>query len=172
MTSTPSTVALEQWLRTQNAIFHPSLHILSSPTSGIHMRTSHPLPPGTTLATSPHSLALSYLSALVDDDWPVFRNQGRRLRSEAIGFFYLMAQWLNRSGSFWKPYLDTLPPPPGEQGDGAQPLFWEGQGDVAWLGGTDVWHTICARREVYERYYEEGIGVLKEGGVDTKGFTW
>ena len=80
-----------------------------------------------------------------------------------------MAQYIHRSGSFWNPYLDTLP---GPETEFSQPLFFEDSEDVAWLEGTDVWYTNLARREVYEKYYRDGITVLEQAGIDTEQYTW
>ncbi|KAK3709717.1 hypothetical protein LTR37_010744 [Vermiconidia calcicola] len=114
-------------------------------------------------------MALSYLNALVDDAFPVFKQQRHRFKVEAIGFFYLMAQYINREQSFWKPYLDTLPSPDQEL---TEALFFEHEEDVAWLEDTDVWRTVSARAEVYEKYHRDGIEVLQEAGIDTQPYTW
>lgn len=80
-----------------------------------------------------------------------------------------MIQYINRNNSFWKPYLDTLPTP---EDDLTQPLFFHTPDDRAWLEGTDVWHTVSARKEIYERYYQDGIAILANAGVDTQPYTW
>ena len=172
MTSTPATSSLESWFHTHGGYLHPDIRILqASPdsTSGIHYHATAPIPPGTTFAHAPHSLALSYLSALVDDTFPVFKQHRHRFKVEAIGFWYLMMQYVNLEESFWKPYLATLPAPGSEF---TQPLFFLEREDVAWLEGTDVWYTALARKEVYERYYRDGLDVLREAGVDVEPYTW
>ena len=172
MTSTPETTSLESWFRSHGGYLHPNIRILqASPdsSSGIHYRATGPVPPGATFTHAPHSLALSYLDALVDDTFPVFQQQRHRFKVEAIGFWYLMTQYGNRESSFWRPYLETLPAP---GSDFTQPLFFEDPEDVKWLEGTDVWHTALARKEVYEQYYQDGLVVLREAGVDVEPYTW
>ncbi|KAK3711071.1 hypothetical protein LTR37_009858 [Vermiconidia calcicola] len=169
MTATRETEAFEEWLRTHNGFYHANVHLRHDEDSGYHLRTTAPLPPETLTVSTPHSLALSYLNALVDDAFPVFKQQKHRFKVEAIGFFYLMAQYINREQSFWKPYLDTLPCPYQEL---TEALFFEHEEDVAWLEDTDVWRTVCARAQVYEMYHRDGIEVLREAGIDTQPYTW
>ncbi len=171
MAATRETKALETWLRANGAYLHPSVHIFESASSGVHMRVSDgSLPAATTsVASAPHSLALSYLNATVDEQYPVFKISRQKLAVEAIGFFYLMTQHLNRNSSFWKPYIDTLPSP---ESDLTQPLFFETPEDIAWLDGTDVWYTVTARKKIYEEYYHTGIRLLSQAGIDTEAYTW
>lgn len=169
MASTPEAVALENWFRSNSGYLCEGIRILHDETSGVHYRAIAPIGPETTIASAPHSMTLSYLNALVDDAFPVFRQQRHQFKVEAIGFFYLMAQYINRERSFWQPYLDTLPDP---QDDFSQPMCFEAAEDVAWLEGTDVWHTVTARKEVYKKYYQDGIAVLKRAGLDVQPYTW
>ena len=175
MASTPQTSALESWFKANGGYVHANIRILkASPdscdaSSGIHYRAVGPIEPGTTLASAPDSIALSYLNALVDDAFPVFRQHRHRFKVEAIGFWYLMTQYVNRERSFWKPYLRTLPRPDSEL---TQPLFFEDPEDIQWLAGTDVWHTNLARRKIYEQYYSHGAAILKESGIDIEPYTW
>ncbi|KAK5174229.1 uncharacterized protein LTR77_001309 [Saxophila tyrrhenica] len=165
----PQTEALEAWLSSNGAYLHSDIRILQDNESGVHLRATKPIPPATTIASTPHSMALSYLNALVDNAYPVFKQQRQRFKVEAIGYFYLMAQYINREQSFWKPYLEALPSPDGEL---TQALFFDSAEDIAWLDGTDVWHTVIARQNVYGGYYNHGIAVLQEAGIDCKPYTW
>lgn len=169
MVSTSETQSLESWFRIHGGYIHPNIQIQGDLFSGIHFRATGSVPPGTTFASSPHSLALSYLNALVDDDFPVFKQQRHRFKVEAIGFWYLMIQYINREKSFWKPYLDTLPSPEAEW---TQPVWFENDADVKWLEETDAWFTITARKDVYSKYYSEGEDVLRQSGMDTEPYTW
>lgn len=172
MTSTPATTSLESWFRSHGGYLHPNIRILQAPpdsSPGIHYHATGQLPAGTTFARAPHSLALSYLNALVDDVFPIFAQQWQRFKVEAMGFWYLMVQYVSLERSFWKPYLATLPAPGSEF---TQPLFFDKPTDVEWLEGTDVWHTAIARKEVYEQYYGDGVAVLREAGVDVEPYTW
>lgn len=112
---------------------------------------------------------MSYLNALVDDKYPVFKQQRHCFKVEAIGFFYLIIQYVDRETTFWKPYLDALPSP---STNFSQPLFFEDPEDVAWLEGTDVWYTVTAKRDIYKTYYRDGIKVLQQAGMDVGPYTW
>lgn len=166
MSTTDQTTALEEWLRDNGGFLHPSVHVVTSRESGVHWRASDAVEGH--IATVPHSLALSYLNALVDDAYPVFKQYKDKFKIEAIGFFYLMAQYLDPN-SFWRPYLDTLPRPE----DGATtPLWFDAAEDVAWLEHTDALHTSRKRKLIYEGYYQHGIAVLAGAGIDTTAYTW
>lgn len=167
---------LEAWFRTQGGNLHPNISITSSAlancthsSSGVHFCANGLIQPGEELASAPASITLSYLNALADDKYPIFQQQRHRFKVEAIGFWYLMIQYANRNQSFWKPYLDALPCP---DSDLTQPLFFEDQDDIAYLGGTDAWYTAEARKEVYQQYYRDGLQILKEAGIDVEPYTW
>ncbi|KAK1814118.1 hypothetical protein LTR12_011476 [Friedmanniomyces endolithicus] len=145
---------LEAWFREHGGYLNPSVNIAYSHEAGYRWQANAALSPGSKITTVPHSLALSYLNALVDEDFPVFRERRHDFTIEALGFFYLMAQYIHRERSFWRPYLDTLPSP---DSDLTTPLWFDDAEDLGWLHGTDVLHTMLARREVYERYYEDGL---------------
>ena len=169
MSSNSRTEALESWFRYNSGYLHESIRILHNDELGLHYHAVNPVDSGTMIASAPHSIALSYLNALVDEAYPVFTEQRHNFTVEAIGFFYLMAQYVDRENSFWKPYLDTLPTP---ENDFTQPLFFEAVEDVAWLEETNVWHTITARKQVHENYYKDGIAALHEAGVNVEPYTW
>ncbi|KAK5110786.1 hypothetical protein LTR85_000731 [Meristemomyces frigidus] len=112
---------------------------------------------------------MSYLNAFVDDAFPVFQRRRKDFQGvENIGFFYLMMQYHHSKTSFWRPYLETLPKPE----DFATPLWFDDPQDLAWLDGTDVLHTMLGRKEVYLQYYQAGVVILTQAGIDTKPFTW
>nr|POE74652.1 ribosomal lysine n-methyltransferase set10 [Quercus suber] len=160
---------MEAWLRSNGGRLDSSLSIAHSAAAGLHWRANAPIPAGTSLITVPHSLALSYLNALVDDAYPIFRNQRHRLKIENIGFFYLMVQYVNREQSFWRPYLDSLPKP---ESDFCTPLWFREQDDLEWVVGTDVLHTAKGRLEIYKQYHATGVEVLREAGIDPSPYTW
>ena len=170
MATTVATEALEQWLCDNGGYLHPNVKVSVNAEAGYHWRATAALAPGTTITTVPHSLALSYLNALVDDAYPVFARRRADFGGvENIGFFYLMAQYLNRTKSFWKPYLETLPQPEDEF---TTPMWFADPEDVRWLEGTDALHTMHGRIAIYEDYYRAGVAVLKQSGIDTEPYTW
>ncbi|KAH9830551.1 Set domain-containing protein [Teratosphaeria destructans] len=170
MPPTAQTEALTTWLRDHGGYLHPAIKICQDEANAVHWRTEKKLSmPGTTLSTVPHSLTLSYLNALVDDAFPVFKQRRAEFKVEAMNFFYLCAQYLNKEKSFWKPYLDLLPSP---EHDFTTPLYFDDPADLVWLEGTDILHTMVARREVHEQYYHPGLRALHRSGVDTGPYTW
>jgi hypothetical protein len=162
--------ALEDWLRSHpGGYLHPNIHIVDDENAGVHWRASGPVEPNTRLATVPHSIALSYLNALADPEYPVFSQRRKSFKIEAIGFFYLALQYVNRSTSFWKPYLESLPQPEERH---TTPLWFDTPEDEAWLADTDALFTSKKLKAIYEDQYQSGIAVLKEAGVDTAPLTW
>ncbi|KAF2720174.1 SET domain-containing protein [Polychaeton citri CBS 116435] len=160
---------LLQWLCENGGYLHPNVQVAADEDNGVHWRATANIQPDTTLSVVPHSLALSYLNALVDDAHPALKSAKKKLCVENIGFFYLMTQYLAREKSFWKPYLDTLPQP--DTGF-TTPLWFDDPDDTAWLDGTDVYHSSLGRRKVYERYWHEGVALLSQAGIDTEPYTW
>lgn len=160
--------ALEWWFTDNGGFFHPSVVLASDALHGTHFRAQGPIQPGTHVLTVPHHLALSHLNALVDDDFPVFKTHAKAFTVEALTFFYLMAQWINKEKSFWEPYLDNLPTP--EQGFGT-PL-WFDEEDRKWLEGTDLHFSLLKREEIWQQYWRDGVDVLKSTGMDTSEYTW
>lgn len=159
---------LEQWFRDKGGYLHPSISICHNTTAGTHWRATQKIEPGTLVSNVPHTFAFSYLNALVDERFPVFQKYRASFKVEAIGFFYLVAQY-NAQSSFWKPYLDTLPKPTDEW---TTPFWFDDPEDIAWLEGTDVWHTCLARKAVHETYHQSCIETLARAGVPTELYTW
>ncbi|KAK5130702.1 hypothetical protein LTR08_001732 [Meristemomyces frigidus] len=169
MAATAETAALAQWLRAHGGFLHADIHICVNAEEGVHCRAQAAIASGTTITTVPHTLALSYLNALVDDAWPLFRERRRAFGGvENIGFFYLMVQYLHRDTSFWQPYLALLP----RSEDMVTPLWFDSAEDLVWLEGTDVLHTMLGRKQVYEQHYSAGIAIFQHAGVDTTALTW
>ncbi|KAK5682673.1 hypothetical protein LTS10_005802 [Elasticomyces elasticus] len=160
---------LERWFREQGGYLNPAVNIAHSQEAGYRWQSNAPLAQGTRVTTVPHSFAFCYLNALVDESLPFFRDRRHEFPVENLGFFYLMAQYIHREESFWSAYLDTLPSPDSEL---TTPLWFDDAEDLAWLEGTDVLHTMLARRKVYEQYYSNGINSLRSAGVDTAPYTW
>lgn len=162
--------ALEDWLRSHpGGYLHPNIHIVDDENAGVHWRASGPVEPNTRLATVPHSIALSYLNALADPEYPVFTQRRKAFKIEAIGFFYLSLQYVNRSTSFWKPYLESLPQPEERH---TTPLWLDTPEDEAWLADTDALFTSKKLKAIYDDQYQSGIAILKDAGVDTAPLTW
>ncbi|KYG48717.1 hypothetical protein M433DRAFT_131898 [Acidomyces richmondensis BFW] len=160
-----TTKALEHWLRVNGGYLHPAITICQTDDEGIHFRARDAsIKPQTTISSVPHYLSLSYLNALVDDAFPFYKARRNEFKIEAMGFFYLMSQYIHKEQSFWRPYLESLPPP---ESDHSTPLWFEDTRDLKWLEGTDVLHTALARKKIYRQYYESGIHTLDAAGVHT-----
>nr|OQO17909.1 hypothetical protein B0A51_15794 [Rachicladosporium sp. CCFEE 5018] len=161
---------LESWFREQPAAYlHPAIHISHNHEAGGHWRADAAIEAATRLVVVPHSLAFSHLNALVDDAYPIFKQQRVALGVEITGFFYLMLQYLHREKSFWKHYLDALPKPEDQH---TTPLWFDDSIDQAWLADTDAAYTARKRREAYLKQYDTGIAVLRKAGIDTSPLTW
>ena len=159
---------LQEFLRENGGYLHPFTRLVEDDEYGVHLQAVEDLEAETHLLTSPHSTSLSCLNAMVDDAYPVFKNNATAFTVEALGFFYLMTQWIDRERSFWKPYLDTLPSP--EEGFGT-PSFFNDE-DLKWLEGTDLHSSFVSRQLVWQKYWRQGVAVLKRHGVDTEPYTW
>lgn len=156
------------WLDDNGVRFGPHVEIKHDEQYGVHVVTTADVQSGDRIVTVPHTIALSSLNAQVDDAFPFFKDHAKSFTVEALGFFYLMAQWIHKDKSFWKSYLELLPTP--EQGVGTP--FWFDDEDLLWLQGTDLHQTFLGRQEVWEKYWMDGLDVLKSAGVDTSDYTW
>ncbi|KJX94908.1 hypothetical protein TI39_contig4150g00009 [Zymoseptoria brevis] len=168
MPSTGQLQTLRLWLEDNGGYVNPAIDLDRNETAGVHCRvkSASSLGPDSRICTVPHSLALSSLNALVDDSFPVFRDRG--LAPEAIGYFYLMHQYINKAQSFWRPYLQTLPGPESEH----LTPFWFEDEHLQWLADTDVLHTTKARQKLQEEHYVKGIDMLKKAKLDVEPYTW
>jgi hypothetical protein len=166
MASTAQLEALRSWLQHNGGFLHPEAILAYNDTAGVHCRAAGNISATSRICMIPHCIALSSLNALVDDKFPVFRNRG--LAPEAIGYFYLMHQYLNQDASFWNVYLRTLPTP---ESDLRTP-FWFDHEDEKWLERTDVLFTANARQRIHEEHYRKGISMLEAAKVDTSSYTW
>ncbi|KAF2215400.1 hypothetical protein CERZMDRAFT_110085 [Cercospora zeae-maydis SCOH1-5] len=165
MASTEQLRALRQWLSENGGYLHPDIILENTEAAGIRCRASARLEKNSRICMIPHSIALSSLNALVDDSFTVFRNRG--IAPQAIGYFYLMHQYINRATSYWKPYLDTLPTPDSE----LLTPFWFDEQDLSWLAETDVLFTTKARQILHETHYQQAIAMLQRAQVDPTPYT-
>jgi len=159
---------LQDFFHRNGGYLHSSTRLVQDEEHGIHLEAIEDLEASTNLLTVPHSISLSCLNAMVDDAYPVFKKNASAFTVEALGFFYLMAQWIDREKSFWKPYLDMLPSP--EEGNGT-PSFFDEE-DLKWLEGTDLHSTFTSRQMIWQKYWKQGVAVLKGHGVGTELYTW
>ncbi|GAB7352361.1 hypothetical protein MBLNU459_g2800t1 [Dothideomycetes sp. NU459] len=160
--------ALERWFKENGGYLHPSVNLAQDALHGSHFRATSAIPPGTHVLTVPHQLALSNLNALVDNEFPAFKTHAKSFTVEALTFFYLMAQWINKDKSFWKPYLNTLPTPD----EGFNTPLWFDEEDRTWLEGTDLHPTVLKREEIWQQYWRDGVDVLESAGMDMQNYTW
>lgn len=159
---------LQAWLREHGGYLHDSVTIAHNPEDGLHMRAIGEVLRDVPVISVPISLTLSPLNAMVDDELPAFRDNAHSFTIEALGFFYLMSQYIHKEHSFWKPYLDLLPEPD----NNLNTPFWFDKADLQWLHETDVAHSHIERENVWRAYWTDGIRVLARAGVDTMPYTW
>lgn len=164
----PKMEALEKWFKDNGGYLNSSVHLSSDERLGAHFRCVSDIPAGTHILTVPHHLAISNLNAQVDDAFPVFKEKAKSFTVEALTFFYLCAQYINKETSFWKPYLETLPSPE----YGYETPLWFDEQDKKWLEGTDLQPTSLAREAVWNEYWQDGIEILKSAGLDVAPYTW
>ena len=174
MNGSPGKVAaLNDFLQSNGARLHPDISIAENEASGLYWHADEDIEPGSTIISVPHKLSLSYLNAMVDEDWPVFKRYRDRFEPkdaiETITFFYLMIQYIHRDKSFWKAYLEALPQPEGYH---LQPLFYDDPKDQAWLQGTDVWFTNMTRVQRYQKMFEDGKAIFQEAACDDSRYDW
>ncbi|KAF7193330.1 Ribosomal lysine N-methyltransferase set10 [Pseudocercospora fuligena] len=158
--------SLRQWFTDQGGFLNQEVKIEHNANRGVHCRAASDLAPESRICTVPHTLALSSLNALVDDNFPVFKNRG--LSPQAIGYFYLMHQFVHKEKSFWKPYLDTLPAPTSEH----RTPFWFDSDDLTWLDDTDVLFTYKARLAMHGGNYSTGTAMISQAGIDVTPYSW
>ncbi|KAH0387815.1 SET domain-containing protein, partial [Aureobasidium melanogenum] len=160
--------AFEKWFSANGGYLHLSVQLAQDAEHGSHFRAIASIEPGTQILTVPHNLAMSNLNAQVDDDLPVFKTHAKQFPVQSLSFFYLMAQWLKKDKSFWKPYLDILPSP--EHGF-ETPMFY-GEDDRQWLEGTDLHASVLGREAAWKKYWEDGVHVMQSAGMDVTDYTW
>lgn len=73
---------LEIFLRAHGGHLHPDIEIAENDPAGLHWRAKKNIDSGSTIISTPHSLAFSYLNALVDEEWPVFKKYREQFRPD------------------------------------------------------------------------------------------
>lgn len=156
---------LTDWTVEHGGFWHHAVEIVHTPGKGYHarVRSGHEVPSGTRIATCPMETTLSVLNALSISP---FSNRGTRfpdafLRryetdTDILQFFYLMEQYVLGEGSFWAPYIATLPAI--EAIDGLQ---FESDADVAWIQGTNLYTALTQQNARWKAQFEAGDAMLK-----------
>ncbi|GAM87928.1 hypothetical protein ANO11243_059560 [Dothideomycetidae sp. 11243] len=156
------------WLQSHGGYLHKSTRLARDGQKGCHLQAQEDLPSGTLIVHVPHTLVLSCLNAMVDDSLPALKSNADSFSVEALGVFYLMAQWLRRDTSFWKPYLEILNSPE----TGFNTPFWFSENDLVWLQGTDLLTSFEMRRDKWQTYWRDGTAILYADGMDVSQYTW
>ncbi|KAF2153945.1 SET domain-containing protein [Myriangium duriaei CBS 260.36] len=159
---------LLEWLRTNGGYLHPSTRLTRDEKRGCYLEAEEYLPNRTLVVHVPHSMVLSCLNAMVDDNLPVLKANADSFSVEALGVFYLMSQWLQKDTSFWRPYLNVLNSPE----TGFNTPFWFDEEDLVWLKGTDLLTSFQSRKETWQQYWRDGTAILNAEGMDVSRYTW
>jgi len=159
---------LLSWLRENGGSLDDRTFLSRDTVTGWNLRTTQAVPSKSRIVTVPHSCALSYLNALVDDSLLILKSHATTLQVEVVGVFYLMAQWLNREQSFWKPFLDILTPP----STGFSTPFYFDKEDFDWLQGTDLFLSFEKREAKWRENWRDTTAILESAGMDVTEYTW
>lgn len=159
---------LLDWFKANGGYIHPATHLNRDTEKGNFLETKDGLKADTLIVNVPHSMALSCLNAMVDDSLPVLKASADSFTVEALGVFYLMAQWINKDKSFWRPYLEILNTPD----MGFHTPFWFDEDDLKWLKGTDLFTSFQGRHDAWHTYWRDGTAILDAGGMDVSQYTW
>ena len=170
---------LVRWVVQHGGYIHPSLELTkSNDGAGVALRVRHdasPIPPDQRLMSCSNTLSLSFLNATNRDSFqshsPAFPDSFlSKTPSHTVTVFFISQQYLLHDGSFWWPYLTTLPPPtdPGRLGT---PL-WFTDTEKMWLKGTNLLKGCEDRENDWKKQYTDAVSLLREEGWDVDRYTW
>lgn len=151
------------WFVGGGGIIHPDVEIAHNSTgSYLRARSEHDIAAGSPLISCPHSLVISWPQVMHGPDqflrrWDLQRASA--LINEAVIIrFFLIRQYLLKEGSYWSPYIRSLPQP--DAGDHLNTPLWYGSEDLLWIQGTSLDSGAKARERMWQQEYEEGMKLL------------
>ncbi|KAF2460255.1 hypothetical protein BDY21DRAFT_160128 [Lineolata rhizophorae] len=126
----------------------------------------------------PLSVTISYLNACpqsVRPDLDKIRrypeSKSSRLAGKVppsvVANFFLAEQSLIKDGSYWAPYVASLP----GQHQFTTPLYFE-EKDLMWLKGTNLLNASQAVMSSRMEEHKNGLEILGSEGIDVSGFSW
>lgn len=140
---------LVAWAKHHGTVLDPRVDIYYDNVTGLSFGAREDIPLGTPIASSSPFTSLSYLNAIKSLAYPShshstywdqpafpphFMEALEGSRSHVIGHFFLMQQYLIGQGSFWYPYIRTLPQPNSPRGI-PTPIGWS-KDDLLFLKDT------------------------------------
>ncbi|KAF2858082.1 hypothetical protein K470DRAFT_260154 [Piedraia hortae CBS 480.64] len=159
------TAPLKAWFRRNGGYLHDQVEIIPGRETRTNWRGFSTK--DSTLCKVPYTLSLSFLNALVDEEYPAFYAVRHRLSPRLMGIFYLMLQRQLGNRSFWSPYIDALP-----QEDLVHEVWFEQPEDMKLLEGTDAYPRVTMSMKRYGCEFDAAMACLEKAGMDVGIFTW
>jgi hypothetical protein len=141
-----------------------AVSIESSEESGLLLRATQDISPGSKIVSCSYSTMLSYLNVVsiplsAPGAFPIeFVNNLEVDDPNIIGHFFLVQQYLLGADSFWWPYIRLLPQPDQPEKLGI-PILWSNE-DQQFLAGTNAEPPIKQRRQMWQQEWEKGVSLL------------
>ncbi|KAL1853929.1 hypothetical protein Daus18300_011671 [Diaporthe australafricana] len=176
-------ITLLEWSKAHGGTLHPALEVYKDDVTGFSMRvkpssyatTDKDINPGEEVLGCPLNTSLSFLNATTGgpilsapsehtESSPVFPPRFMEIQPHVIGHFYLMKQYLMGKGSFWHPYISTLPQPD-VISSWSLPPFWPDE-DFEFLDGTNAGVAAQEIQANVKRDFKEARKILKEEGFE------
>lgn len=154
---------LVTWAR-ENGTEVGAVSIESSVESGLLLRATKDIQPGSKIVGCSYKTMLSYLNVALDSTSAeeVFPEKFvKALEIEdpnIIGYFFLVQQYLLGSKSFWWPYIQLLPQPDQPEKLGI-PILWSEE-DFEFLAGTNAEPPVRQRRRMWQDEWKKGFELL------------
>ena len=166
------------WFHGHGGSMHPNV-ALTQTAAGYRLSTrTEGIKPPAIAVTVPLHLTLCVLDMdRGGGDWPRQFLDRFWDSPEVLGRFLLMSEGLRvRDGkeSFWREYLEALPPPPGPGGEssgssdgeangrGLHTPLWYTSDDWQFIEGTRLGAAAKAREKLWREEFETGMDVLRE----------
>ena len=167
------------WFTDHGGTIHPDVEIASDASGNcFRLKTGCSLLPGTTIASCPHSLTISWLNVTLGQTpfikqfslCPV-QNGSTLITKTVVVRFFIVQQYLLGEQSYWWQYLRSIPQPvvKGE----VNSLLWYDDEDMTWLRGTNMEDAMARVERDRRREYDEALGTLSDPtGVLKKAWSW
>ena len=159
----PAMQCLLSWFSTNGGFLHQNVEVASGSVDGYHLLVKNGCSVSSRdcILSCPRELTFSIFN-LREKIYP-WLDQLKLKWHDALEVptrFFLMEQYLIKEGSFWWPYIQTIPQPNNEKGL-QTPLYYE-QDDLAWIHGTNLDGGRNHRTLIWREQYEGSMLVLKQ----------
>lgn len=159
------------WAR-ENGTQVRAVSIESSAESGLLLRATQDIQPGSSIVSCSYKTMLSYLNVALNsvstaEAFPEEFVKALEMEDpNIIGHFLLVQQYLLGSKSFWWPYIQLLPQPDQPEKLGI-PILWSEE-DFEFLAGTNAEPPVRQRRGMWQDEWKRGVGLLQNHGEREK----